>query len=545
MGLQFFLVLFLSLVVFGLVPVFATNPTDSSPWQTSKNYAATPVKVLDCTPYGGDSDGDGICNNWEDGTFGPGLHIDFTDNSLGTTSVHYKYDLSCTPGNTITNDPTGLTVCPSPTKKDIYLEIDWMTGHDISSTAIADVVKAFDKMGIALHIQYGENPSTNSGDIGVHYCDVRRVLSNGGTAGQACSITTTNYQSYPFLKQNFFGTTSERSGNITICPRSDIPTSAGTVSNANSYNCLTAKRQVFHYGLVANYQWGSATSSGWSELVGNDFLISLGNFANGVGGIDEQEGSSMHELGHNLGLNHGGVQDSTNCKPNYLGVMNYVYQFRENTDVCRPLAYSNTALANLNENSLTDSNIGSYPYPSDNPPPPPGTKTNQPTTCPTSGERNIWWSYPSGVYSGTTGVKNDWDGNGIDSNTYSQNLNNLGGTCTDSTFSTLTGFNDTDFILHGNTANPQPLNFRTSSNFYQGLLPSAIDSPELGQGDNHEEVTTETVLQLANIVASSHPSSIVQHPDHNDLTFLLYVIIGLIIAVLAIVIVILVLSRTK
>jgi Ca2+-binding RTX toxin-like protein len=31
----------------------------------------------------------------------------------------------------------------------------------------------------------------------------------------------------------------------------------------------------------------------------------------------------MHELGHNLGLNHGGPYDEINCKPNYLSVMSY------------------------------------------------------------------------------------------------------------------------------------------------------------------------------------------------------------------------------
>lgn len=33
----------------------------------------------------------------------------------------------------------------------------------------------------------------------------------------------------------------------------------------------------------------------------------------------------MHELGHNLGLRHGG-DENTNDKPNYLSVMNYLYQ---------------------------------------------------------------------------------------------------------------------------------------------------------------------------------------------------------------------------
>ena len=33
----------------------------------------------------------------------------------------------------------------------------------------------------------------------------------------------------------------------------------------------------------------------------------------------------MHELGHNLGLRHGGG-DNTNRKPNFLSVMNYAFQ---------------------------------------------------------------------------------------------------------------------------------------------------------------------------------------------------------------------------
>ena len=33
----------------------------------------------------------------------------------------------------------------------------------------------------------------------------------------------------------------------------------------------------------------------------------------------------MHELGHNLGLHHGG-DDGVNFKPNYLSIMNYSFE---------------------------------------------------------------------------------------------------------------------------------------------------------------------------------------------------------------------------
>jgi uncharacterized repeat protein (TIGR01451 family) len=44
-----------------------------------------------------------------------------------------------------------------------------------------------------------------------------------------------------------------------------------------------------------------------------------------LGTRSEQAGAFMHELGHTLGLGHGGA-DGVNGKPNYLSVMNYAFQ---------------------------------------------------------------------------------------------------------------------------------------------------------------------------------------------------------------------------
>mgnify|MGYP001769098295 CR=1 FL=1 len=44
-----------------------------------------------------------------------------------------------------------------------------------------------------------------------------------------------------------------------------------------------------------------------------------------IGSIGQQGGTLMHELGHTLGLRHGGNVE-TNDKPNYLSVMNYSFQ---------------------------------------------------------------------------------------------------------------------------------------------------------------------------------------------------------------------------
>ena len=80
---------------------------------------------------------------------------------------------------------------------------------------------------------------------------------------------------------------------------------------------------------------------------------------------DMQAGTLMHELGHTLGLYHGGAgTNDYNCKPNYLSVMNYLYQFNlggfasntpgvaTNTPMRanRPLDFSRNALPNLIKN---------------------------------------------------------------------------------------------------------------------------------------------------------------------------------------------------
>jgi hypothetical protein len=97
-----------------------------------------------------------------------------------------------------------------------------------------------------------------------------------------------------------------------------------------------AKKQIFHYLLMAFSQNedGSAGSSGIAEIKGNDIMITLGNWGLNSSTAEEtnrlincQAGTIMHELGHNLGLRHGGdVND--NYKPNYVSIMNYMYQIQ-------------------------------------------------------------------------------------------------------------------------------------------------------------------------------------------------------------------------
>ena len=63
----------------------------------------------------------------------------------------------------------------------------------------------------------------------------------------------------------------------------------------------------------------------------------------------------MHELGHNLDLHHGGADD-IHYKPNYLSVMNYLFQIPSETSnlFTRPLTYSSIEMDILNENNLNE-----------------------------------------------------------------------------------------------------------------------------------------------------------------------------------------------
>src|SRR4030043_695202 len=60
----------------------------------------------------------------------------------------------------------------------------------------------------------------------------------------------------------------------------------------------------------------------------------------------------MHELGHTLGLPHGG-DVAVNYKPNYLSIMNYAFEF--NTwKPTRPLDYSHGSCIDLKEDGLDE-----------------------------------------------------------------------------------------------------------------------------------------------------------------------------------------------
>jgi Ca2+-binding RTX toxin-like protein len=134
------------------------------------------------------------------------------------------------------------------------------------------------------------------------------------------------------------------------------------------------RRFAYHYALFVHRDASTNGSSGCGELPGNDFIVSLGTWNAGMGDLDgdglvdadvgtiqQQAGTLIHELGHNLNLQHGGG-DGVNFKPNYLSAMNYRFQFgippTDPDGAGAPLTgridYSRSALGNLVEPSLNE-----------------------------------------------------------------------------------------------------------------------------------------------------------------------------------------------
>ena len=94
-----------------------------------------------------------------------------------------------------------------------------------------------------------------------------------------------------------------------------------------------SRKDVFHHALFA-HTLGVASAkpdvpkstSGVSDLLGGDLMVTLGLWDDKVGTDFAQAATLFHELGHNLALRHGGASQIPNCKPNYLSSMNYLFQ---------------------------------------------------------------------------------------------------------------------------------------------------------------------------------------------------------------------------
>jgi hypothetical protein len=226
-------------------------------------------------------------------------------------------------------------------------------------------------------------------------------------------------------------------------------------------------RLATHRYMIWADQYNGGTSSGIADgIPATDFLVTLGSWHSGAGGTDgEKIGTFIHELGHTLGLRHGG-SDDINYKPNYLSVMSYTYQtigvIKNNSFY--HFDYQRFNLPNLDETNLSEPN---------------GLNASG-----TLAGYGVVWECPGGylVYTLNGSGAIDWncDGDSTDSG-FAQDTN------TDGYTSTLTSYNDwpnLDFDgggVIGSGLAPEALRAQIEANFVDPKL---------------NELTEEQMLQI-------------------------------------------------
>jgi mannan endo-1,4-beta-mannosidase len=385
-----------------------------------------------------DADGDGLSDAWETGG------IDADGDGTVDLALHQP------PFNA------------NPNRKDIFVEIDHMTcaaggcapgdshSHEPEFAGLDDVRIAFadapvdnpdGSTGITLHLM----PS----DAMPHSEEVAFITQGPGA--------TDDYDDYKLGAPSdpcdgYFGTAADRSS----------PNCAAT---------LQARRLAFHYAIFGHSYSEGPLSSGFAEILGNDLMVTLGDPAAWIdasGSLREAEaGTLMHELGHNLGLHHGGA-DSVNCKPNYLSVMNYTLQVPY-MDPTRPLDYSRFETLTLEEDSLTETNgIGQFDD--------------------LEGRYVIHGVDGFDTYSLIGGTGDiDWNGNGdLEGFVTAADVNWLDviGSCGESPGDELTGHDDWSNLVY---------NFRAYPDFAHGSRQSSVDLIA-------EELPSDVALEVAETV---------------------------------------------
>ena len=258
-----------------------------------------------CWQIGFDSDDDGLLDVWEL------LGVD-TDND-GAVDINLP------------------ALGAHPLHKDIFLEADHLQASDhahgpkqgaiamtVASFANAPITNADGTSGVQLHVDVG--PLYGVGSI-LSVAGAGGVVGTYGDLGGGNPITET--------------------GNEIIEAMHDPKGSATKLADLKAVHFNVSREPVFRYTIFGHQTNARAAANDCTTGIANrtrrDFLVTLGGVDddnvpchstdNGfsVGSILDQAGTLMHEMGHTLGLRHGGDLD-VNDKPNYLSVMNYSFQ---------------------------------------------------------------------------------------------------------------------------------------------------------------------------------------------------------------------------
>jgi hypothetical protein len=216
-----------------------------------------------------------------------------------------------------------------PKKPDVYLHYDYTYAadhnHNPPAQAIQWIVDAFAAHGVNLHIDPQHNAiCENAGDAGcITVGTGAHVVTLTADPDPSCAGTSAVSHAQlraaiPYLNLIKPAYHYMIFGHYVGCP-GDNP--------ALCANCPTDPTNPACGNLVASKPSGE--NLGMAEVIGDDCIVATQPYVD-VGiplssvPLEAWSGLTMHELGHNLGLLHGGA-DCFNNKPNYVSVMSYSF----------------------------------------------------------------------------------------------------------------------------------------------------------------------------------------------------------------------------
>jgi hypothetical protein len=277
-----------------------------------------------------DSDGDGLLDRWE------------------TEGI--KDEL----GNVILDLPA---MGANPKKKDLFVEVDWMVKPAWRIGIIGEIVlrpkhsfapshEALKKVAYAFW-QHDINLHIDAGPDSIDYVTDKKwgTLSRGNEIDYTETLDD-SINSNKYAQKTYAVANASKNG----------------ISNFED-----ARRPAFRYAIFVDRlnkkgNTGVACAGNETPVDGLAFPSGAQCFVVAQGDVEGHNensnndiataGTFMHELGHTLGLGHGGG-DHERYKPNYLSIMNYSFQISGLLS-SNSIDYSNTKLPDLSETSLDE-----------------------------------------------------------------------------------------------------------------------------------------------------------------------------------------------